>query len=572
MSEPRDNLHATLEDEILLLLSSQVTHAPVAVILAMSLVAAIASSVVPPIVWASWLVLVVLLQLVRVWLYRRLPTLSHHASADRLKCASIMNVVITIAHSLPLFLLVELSPYDRAVMSMIWMGLGIGSILTTAGYRPFTRAHVFITLVPLFALWAWCAIGITGATSDALIALIGSAYSYTLLTVSNRIFSVYRDNFEIRQQLQQALESEERASQSKTRFLAAASHDLRQPIHNLSLFSSALMRRSLDEKSLDIAQHINTAVTTLTAELDALLDMSKLDAGVVAVNKQNLYLQPLIQRIMDELSPEAEASGYTFHLNCPDEALVFTDPILLERIIRNVVHNSLHHTDPGAITIAFKSESEEELLQIGDSGPGIPKEEHERVFEEFYQLHNPHRDRTKGLGLGLSIVSRLASLLDIDMAFESSPTSGTTFWFAFERGDSKEQDEQVALGSNDSVIEGLRILVVDDEHEVREAMTSLLDALGCPSTSVDSTVSAIDQLTYQDFDVALVDMRLRDNDDGLETYRQIREKDAKLPVIFITADTAPHRIQQAHSVGVPILHKPVLVDSLKRAIHFVSQH
>ena len=207
----------------------------------------------------------------------------------------------------------------------------------------------------------------------------------------------------------------EQASQAKSRFLAAASHDLRQPVHALSLFVGALGQRPLDGESRRLVGHVQGAVDSMGTMFNALLDVSQLDAGMVPVNPRVLALRPLLQRIADDEGALAQRKGLRLRLNAPELA-VRCDPVLLERVLRNLVSNAVHYTDRGGVLLSARVRGGAVRVRVQDTGIGIAPQRQAEVFQEFVQLHNPERDRAKGLGLGLAIVRRLVDLLDVPLA------------------------------------------------------------------------------------------------------------------------------------------------------------
>jgi signal transduction histidine kinase len=212
----------------------------------------------------------------------------------------------------------------------------------------------------------------------------------------------------------------ERANIAKSKFLAAASHDLRQPLHALRLFTSALDERIRYPDVRRIVSNINDSVRALEGLFSALLDVSRLDAGVLQPVLRHFRLQELTGRLMKDYAPEAEVKG--LRLACvPTEAVVYSDPALLERILRNYVSNAIRYTDVGEVTMLCIEDDRNVRIEVRDTGIGIAPEQQRDIFNEFYQLHNPERDRTKGLGLGLAIVDRVARLLDHPIAVRPLP-------------------------------------------------------------------------------------------------------------------------------------------------------
>ena len=379
-------------------------------------------------------------------------------------------------------------------------------------------------------------------------------------------FAARRQQLELNHQLRAALEQAEAASRAKTRFLASASHDLRQPIHTLSLFGAALDMRPLDPASREIAQHMNTALQVLANQLDALLDISKLDAQVVKVNVTSVKLANMLQRIWKEFGPTADAKGLKMALRCPRDATVETDPLLLERIVRNLLDNAIKYTDAGCISLQVTREGDASFIELSDSGRGIPQAEQRRIFEEFYQLDNPERDRTKGLGLGLAIVRRLADLLRIQMEMRSAEGTGTTFILKLRAATppsaaASAPPPQVAVTPAQ-----LHVLVIDDEAAVRVGMKTLLEGMGWRTTVTDCIEQALAAAKADKPDLVLSDLRLRGDSSGIEAICAIRKLFPDMPAILISGDIAPERLQEAEAAGIPLLHKPVPVETLKQVI------
>lgn len=566
MSKDRSLFAEDLQEELLRLLSRQVAHAPLAVILSMAIIAYMAYQQAPhlPWLWGTWLGAVILAQLARIIMLRRLPGKKVLASGEMLRTAALVNVCNTALHSFSLVFFPLFTPFQAALQSMLIMGNGIAAIATAMGFLPFALAHICLGLAPLFMMWAWSGLLGPGGTLGLVIAIAGGAYCLALFSISRRVFELFRQSFEMRSQLAAALSAAEQADGAKTRFLAAASHDLRQPIHSLSLFSAALGMQPLDAKAADIAQNIDGAVKTLASQLDALLDISKLDAGVVPVNPRRCDLGELLRRLQTELQTTALEKNIELAFEGPGHAYALTDPVLLERIVRNLVTNAIAHNADCRIGLLMEPRGQYWSISIVDDGCGIPLADQGKIFEEFYQVDNPARDRNNGLGLGLAIVARLSRLLELDLDFESEPGRGTRFSLLLPAESAAEPADSPAPACD--AMENLRVLVIDDEQSVRDGMKLLLDTMGCSVATAGDTEAALALARECKPDIALVDLRLRGEEDGLETIERLQHIVPGMPAIIITGDTAPDRLQKVQAAGIPVLHKPVLADTLKQAI------
>jgi signal transduction histidine kinase/CheY-like chemotaxis protein len=569
----KEDKNATPEGKLLALLSGQIAHAPVIAMVSAGIITYMARQQAPEQawLWGLWMATVVSMQLARVILTRDSASNSEIGPRKRLQAISLLNMGNTALISLSLVFFPLFTPFQAAVQSMLFIGMGVASIITALGFMPFVLAHLLLALVPLFAMWGWSGLYGPGGTVALLVSLAGLAYTATLYFIFHRIYRVQRQSFESRLELENALTRAEASGNAKTRFLAAASHDLRQPIHALSLFSATLNMRNLDPRATQIAKSIDSAVKALAYQLDALLDISKLDAGIITAHKSRFNLNDFLLRLRDEFATQAEDREIKLRLECPDNAIVNTDHALLERIIRNLLNNAINHNMDCTIQLAVDRSESQWLLSVADTGRGIPVEEQDKIFEEFYQLENPERDRSKGLGLGLAIVQRLSRLLELDMQFESESGWGTRFKLHL-AADVAAPGTYNGVYPQRTSIDGLSVLVVDDESAVRDGMRVLLEVLGCHVQTAGSTSAAISLATSHKPDLALVDLRLRDHDSGLNAIDRLRHLYPGLPAIIISGDTAPDRLQQAKKAGIPILSKPVLVEPLKgamsKACHF----
>jgi signal transduction histidine kinase/CheY-like chemotaxis protein len=563
---------ASLEEEILRLLARQGRRVPVPVFLAALLIAALAYGYVQAWILAAWLAWVAIVLAARWVVLGRLPALTGLTAQARLRVAVALSAINGAAHGLSLGFFPFIPELERAVQTMVLIGLCAGSVATTAGYLPIFLAYIVPTLGPLAALWGLGAgaarSGWIEKSTAGLIVLMGAI----LIALARDVYRLFRESFEIRlqqaesnRQLKIALDRAEAANRAKTRFLASASHDLRQPIHTLSLFGAALTMCSLSERASEVAHHMNTALQGLASQLDALLDISKLDAGVVRVERAPLELRPFLAHLYEEFEPVARDKGLELALECPRDAFVDTDRTLFERIARNLLDNSIKYTDAGRVSLRAQREQGGFAVTVADSGRGIPESEQDRVFEEFYQLDNPERDRTRGLGLGLAIVKRLADLLAIRMDMTSAPGEGTTFRLLLPGARSPSR-EQVAGTPETSRFASLHVLVIDDEAAVRLGMKTLLEGMGCRATLTDGTEQAVAAARDDKPDVVLADFRLRGADNGIDAVRALRQLYPSIPAVLISGDIAPERLREAEQAAIPLLHKPVPFDLLKQAI------
>ena len=328
-----------------------------------------------------------------------------------------------------------------------------------------------------------------------------------------------------------------RANEAKTRFLAAASHDLRQPIHALALFVGQLRADAGSPEAPVLLEKIERSVEALEDLLEALLDLSKLDVGAVTPQPKPFAIHPFLSRLVADFAPAAEAKGLALTL-VPTKLWTYSDPLLLERILRNLVANAIRYTADGRILIGCRRHGKDVDLMVIDTGVGIAPEHLPHVFEEFYQAGPLQGRLSKGLGLGLAIVKRLSVLLDHRLALESIPGKGTVVRIRVPVAtpQSQEQDARVASASD---LRGTRVLVVDDNAPARDALRGLLAQWGCDVTAVEGGDEAVAQARVRRPDLVLCDLSLGDGDSGVRVVHELqREHGAGLACAFVTGESS----------------------------------
>ncbi|MGQ0621200.1 MAG: hybrid sensor histidine kinase/response regulator [Panacagrimonas sp.] len=460
-----------------------------------------------------------------------------------------------------------------ALLSIYLAGMCTGNTANTAGYRPVVTAYNCIAMGALSCAWEFTPDPARGWLDRLLFVVLIAVYTKVLLGFASGTYQVFVESYRIRlerwdlnQRLAAALATAEAASRAKTRFLASASHDLRQPIHALSLFSGSMQMRPLDPRSAAIAQQIDKSVKVLGAQLDALLDISRLDAGVVRSSIESIDLSGVLSQLAEEYRPQAEHKGLRLSLSSPEELWVRSDSLLLRRVLANLLSNAIKFTGEGLVELAAERSSTGCRVWIRDTGPGIPVEEQERVFEEFYQLGNAERDRARGLGLGLSIARRLSELLQLNLRMESVEGSGTRFTLELPLARPQEQPIPRLTEEDGPAIQGIDVLVVDDEEDVRLGMRTLLEEMGFGVQVAASTDGAVECSRTFTPSIVLADFRLAGADDGLKTVRALRRVWPELPALLVSGDTAPDRLREALTEGIELLHKPVAADLLRESV------
>jgi len=377
--------------------------------------------------------------------------------------------------------------------------------------------------------------------------------------------------------LEEARKEAEQANTAKTRFLAAASHDLRQPIHALGLFFAELSDHVHNSETDTLITQINDSITAINSMLNALLDVSKLDAGVIKPNIESFALTEILVRLKSDFIAIAKENHTHNTLKIrPSSLMVTSDPSMLDQILRNLIGNALRYTKNGHVLVAARQRGGTVQVQVFDNGCGIPEDQLNDVFIEFHQIGNPARDRQQGLGLGLglAIVKRLTSLLNHKITVTSKVAQGSCFSITLPLADvtrAKPDTKLINLSTTHS-LNGHRVLVLDDDNAILEGMRGLLTHWGCDVITANSLNDVFDKLDSDQNkpELLIIDYRLSEKASGIEVAKSLQNSLVyPLPVLIITGDTDPERLRESDASGYPLLHKPVQPAKLRSAIQFL---
>jgi two-component system, sensor histidine kinase len=378
------------------------------------------------------------------------------------------------------------------------------------------------------------------------------------------------ENIGLIQQLTIQKDAAEAANFAKSRFLAAASHDLRQPMHAISLYLGTLAGFKLPVRARELLTKARQCAQTMDDMFRALLDMSRLDASVVQPKIRVFPIASILDQIRVQFEPYARTKGLALRI-APCSAFVRCDLAMAERIVRNLAANAVRYTEQGKILVGCRRKGDSLRVGVYDTGPGIPKEKHILVFEEFYQIDNPERDRTKGLGLGLAIVKRLAKLLSCPITLKSQSGRGSVFAIDLPliTGNYEPILPSSPITPGGEKLAGRLVVVIDDEEPILDATRSLLEQWGCSVVTAISGKEAIDRLIASPRvpDVLICDYRLRGEENGIKVVAALRtEFNEDIPALLITGDTAPERIREIQGSNLPMLHKPIEENTLRSAL------
>ena len=380
---------------------------------------------------------------------------------------------------------------------------------------------------------------------------------------SEQIFTVVLRDATARKRADEAIAA-------RTRFFAAASHDLRQPLHAISLYLPALEADARSDESRHTVAAVGNACEAMNMLLDSLLDISRLDAGVIKPRPGAVAIADVFDQLATEFAPQAAAVSLELRV-VPASCWVNTDLSLLWPILRNLLSNAIRYTSQGRILVGARRRGASIILEVRDTGIGIAEEHQQRIFEEFYQLGNPERDRNRGLGLGLAIVRRLATLLEHPLELRSEPGRGTVFRLELPLADEPalpdDTGQSAALAPTD--LAGLLAMLIEDDADVIEATKFMLARWRCDVVVADSVgaAGALAGAGGRVPDFILADLRLRGTETGVQAIAAVRAAaGAPVPGLIITGDTDPGRLRQVSESGYTLLHKPLAAARLRMAI------
>jgi signal transduction histidine kinase len=460
-------------------------------------------------------------------------------------------------------------------------GISAGSVPGNA-YNP-PCVYVFIGIIFGMVMLRMIGIGDAGHIAFGIASVFFTGIMVLFCRVQYRTlmdgFRIRFENAELLEQLKvqkhEADEARARAEQAnlaKSQFLAAASHDLRQPLHALGLFSASLQELQLDSRGREIVDRIHNNIDALEQLFNALLDISKLDAGVVRPELQSVSVAALFARLNSYF--EGTAKDKSLRLAFVNtKGHVLADPMLLERILANLVSNALRYTKEGGVVVGCRNDGRDRVrIEVWDTGVGVAAEDSARIFQEFVQIGNPERDRRKGLGLGLAIAQRTAALLGSEVVLRSEPGLGSVFRLSLPRATAIVEVPVAEQTAQLDVIAGLRVLVIDDEESIREGFQRLLGGWGAQISAVADVKEAASLIAGGlRFDVVLADYRLRDRKTGIDAIAEIAKLQTPPPIsCLITGDTDTAVLAEARASGLPMLHKPVRPAQLRAVLNHLA--
>lgn len=472
------------------------------------------------------------------------------------------------------------SPMRILILLLGMFAVLMGSVPVIATWRamvPVVTIPLTLGVVTRFAWmggtdgWFTCVVGLLFGGSMARYAL--SQHQLIRRSLSDQI-----DKELLSEQLLRQSFELQRLNRERSRFFASASHDLRQPVHALALFSRSLERDLADHPLAPVAGRVVQATDAVSGLLNAMLDISKIDAGTVVPQPMEIAVDPLFLRLSQLFEPRAQQAGLSLRFHTGPEWLQ-TDADLLLRVLNNFVDNALKYTRRGGILVSARPRGDRLRLAVWDTGLGIAPEHLPHVFDEFYQVDNPQRDVARGLGIGLAIVKRLVDLLGGEVGVRSRQDHGSVFWVDLPRRPPAPAAPALAptatpapaaIDTTELPLVPPRVLLLDDEQPVGEAVRMWL-APYCERIEITTRLSdacAQVRATPEDFDAFIVDFRLADPQDGIQATAELRQlAGRRVPTILVTGDTDPERVRAAYASDLVVMFKPVQPEVLLRTLH-----
>lgn len=437
-------------------------------------------------------------------------------------------------------------------------------------YTPPSRWFIIFSLTPL-ALWLY----VDGRQLQMTLAVLLTIFiPLTLRQMHHRSQALSEtlrlrfDNEALIRELELQKEIAESAALAKSRFLAIASHDLRQPMQALTIYHELLRNEmTLTERGKSFYARLQSATAAVSDLLTHLLDISRLDSGAVQSEPEVFPLAALFEQLRGEFEPLARAKGLQLRI-APCHAAVTSDPLLVGQILRNLLSNAVRYTPSGKILLGSRPHRGQIRIEVHDTGIGIAPNQQEAIFTEFYQVNNPHRDRQQGLGLGLAIVARLARTLGTHVAVHSHPGQGTCFAFSLPTGMLSTQHDTTKKDSADALLNKL-VVLVENEEVVRNSMHALLLSMGCRVVAGPSSQSIIEQLPLPSphVDIVISDFGISATETGFDVFERLqRHLGVEFQSLLMTGTTDRTIMEKANRAQISVLHKPIPPSVLQQAL------
>jgi two-component system, sensor histidine kinase len=478
-------------------------------------------------------------------------------------------------------LLPQLPVQPQALFGAVLFSIPAAGVAVSQSSRYILAAYALSTLFPpalvfgaLHPPQAWGLAALTAlyCTVLILVAADGERLLLRSIVIRHERDRLIRDLEEQNATVEAAKAQAEQSARARARVLAAASHDLRQPLHALSVFSAVLAANPTPDVLREVSHDVDQIVRSLGNLLHGLLDLSRLSAGNYVPEREQFAVDRVLREVCNEFQDAAARKGLSLVVELAPMR-VLGDAVAVGRITRNLIDNAIKYTETGEVRVALTREQAREgaqlaTISVADTGKGIPESEHAKIFEEFYQLDNPGRDRSRGVGLGLAIVQRLCELTGADISVESTPGSGTRMRVALRSPVVSDLPDAAAdAAASEIPLHGKRVYVVDDERDIRNSMRALCRVWGMEVETAESGDS-LERLFTQHGppDLMIIDLRLGEGAHGAQLAERMQSRHGDFAVLIITGETSSDALREANRSGYTLLQKPIIAEVLRRAI------
>ncbi|HET9206246.1 MAG TPA: ATP-binding protein [Burkholderiaceae bacterium] len=573
-----DDAGSAIDAERLRLLCRQTVRAPIGVLVAAGFVAAImAPHVGAPAAW-GWAAAAIGLWTLRAAVAARLlvkPPPAHRTP----RWIQLMVAAATLSGAVAGASVVVFSgapPLEWVLMTMVLCAWSAGGVAVSAAVPAAFYGLVTLFLTPLALGWLASDLPLRLPVAAMIVFFLFYLIVYARdgAALVARALRVGFENEELARQLRSseaearaARQRAEEANRAKSRFLAAASHDLRQPLHSLTLLLDHAVRTSEEPKIAQTLRQAARSAESLHELFTGLLDLSRLDAGSLAPEVKPLSLNKVLERIDNDYRPLAQGKGLAFECG-HSTAWVSSDAVMLDRILRNLLDNAVKYTDAGRIALQIDEPGADVRIVVRDSGIGIDAADRERIFEEYYQSRNPARDRAHGIGLGLAIVKRLCDLLGHRIQVESEPGHGSVFTVVLPRAEppaTAADDDGIGAPPSHDALRGRLVVVIEDAPDVIDAMRTVLSDWGCDIVVDADAAGAIAQLRDRGRrpDAIVADWRLGGSENGLQAIERLHAQFGSVHAALVTGEIDAAAIDVPVHMAVALMRKPLRSSDLR---------
>ena len=464
------------------------------------------------------------------------------------------------------FVFPHLSTERQALMTMIYTGWFAGGAGVNGTYPKWFFVWAVPLMLPLVLAW-----GLMGTPTSAAIAVLLVMLSAMLVTTLRNYSEQIAHAFRLQLELAERSEQLQRALTLKASFMAATSHDLRQPVTSLGLLNYALQQAGNHESGQAIAMKMTAPIEALRTMLNSLMEISQLESSTLRVQEREFSMADVCQQLAEEYREQLAGRPVELRL-FGDDYLLFADLNLVERIIRNLLSNAVKFTPRGLITLSYCVDANKLQVTVEDTGIGISAQDQMNIFADYYQLDNASRTRDKGLGLGLAIVERITQLLKGTVHLESESGRGSSFKVSLPLTAARMRElrptRSPGAQSSSQLLSGAFVLIVDDDRQVSDSIGTLLTLNGAALVSFENAEDALAGLERLERlpEIALVDYQLSDGLNGLDLLNVMRLQHPQIQGILLTGNTDPVLIGEVERAGATLLHKPIRAERLLKMV------